>query len=123
MYIYKLRYNDRTTAITDLIAKGVITQTTDLNNNTTIVNSNITQAVVELGIIVLTSGTYDAEFNEITAPIYADGYHFDIMVTQAIDFGTARVTPTNVKHAFLGFNTNDYNETNQNTNTNETTTY
>jgi hypothetical protein len=113
--IYKLRYNDRATAITDLIAKGVI----DTNEN----NTSITQAVVELGIIVLTSGTYDADFNEITAPIYADGYHFDVMVTTEIDFGTARVTPTNVKHAFLGFNTNDYNETNQNTNTNETTTY
>jgi hypothetical protein len=113
--IYKLKYNDRAEAITDLIAKGVI----DTNEN----NTSITQAVVELGIILLTSGTYDAEFNEITDPVYADGYHFDIMVTQAIDFGTARVTPTNVKHAFLGFNTNDYNETNQNTNTNETTTY
>jgi hypothetical protein len=113
--IYKLKYNDRATAVTDLIAKGVI----DTNEN----NTSITQSVVELGIIVLTSGTYDAEFNEITAPIFADGYHFDIMVTQSIDFGTARVTPTNVKHAFLGFNTNEYNETNQNTNTNETTTY
>jgi hypothetical protein len=123
MYIYKLRYNDRATAITDLIAKGVLVETTDLNNNTAIVNSNITQAVVELGIIVLTSGTYDSNNNVITAPTYADGYHFDVMVTQAINFGTARVTPTNVKHAFLGFNTNEYNQINPNTNTNETTTY
>jgi hypothetical protein len=115
MYIYKLRYTNRATAINDLIAKGVI----DTNEN----NTSITQSVVELGIIVLTSGTYDSNYNVITEPTYADGYHFDIMVTQAIDFGTARVTPTNVKHAFLGFNTNDYNETNQNTNTNETTTY
>jgi hypothetical protein len=96
MYIYKLKYNDRTTAITDLIAKGVLVEATDLNNNTTIVNTAITQAVVDLGVI--------------------DGYHFDIMVTQAIDFGTARVTPTNVKHAFLGFNTNEYNQINTNTN-------
>jgi hypothetical protein len=123
MYIYKLKYTNRATAITDLIAKGVLVEATDLNNNTTIVNTTITQAVVELGIIVLTSGTYDEDFNEIIAPIYADGYHFDVMVTQAIDFGTARVTPTNVKHAFLGFNTNEYNQINQNTNTNETTTY
>jgi hypothetical protein len=113
--IYKLKYNDRANAITDLIANGVI----DINEN----NTSITQAVVELGIIVLTSGTYDEDFNEITAPTYADGYHFDIMVTTEIDFGTARVTPTNVKHAFLGFNTNEYNQINQNTNTNETTTY
>lgn len=114
--IYKLKYNNRTEAINDLIAKGVLVEVTDLNGNTTIVNTAITQAVVELGIIVLTSGTYDEDFNEITAPTYADGYHFDIMVTQAIDFGTARVTPNNVKHAFLGFNTNEYNQININTN-------
>jgi hypothetical protein len=110
MYIYKLKYNDRAEAITDLIAKGVLVEATDLNGNTAIVNTAITQAVVELGIIVLTSGTYDEDFNEITAPTYADGYHFDIMVTTEIDFGTARVTPTNVKHAFLGFNTNQFNK-------------
>ena len=108
IYIYKLKYNDRAEAITDLIANGVI----DTNEN----NTSITQAVVELGIIVLTNGTYDEDFNEITAPTYADGYHFDIMVTTEINFGTARVTPTNVKHAFLGFNTNDYNQINTNTN-------
>ena len=73
MYIYKLRYNDRATAINDLIAKGVLLETTDLNNNTTIVNTSITQAVVELGIIVLTSGTYDEDFNEITAPKISSG--------------------------------------------------
>jgi hypothetical protein len=101
--IYKLRYNDRAEAITDLIAKGVI----DIEEN----NTSITQAVVELGLLILDYG------NETTAPTYIDGYHFDVMVTQAIDFGTARVAPTNVKHAFLGFNTNDYNETNTNTNT------
>ena len=116
MFIYKLKYNNSTEAITDLIAKGVLVEITDLNNVTSVVNSNITQAVVELGIIVLTSGTYDEDFNEITAPTYADGYHFDIMVTTEIDFGTARVTPNNVKHAFLGFNTNEYNQINTNTN-------
>jgi hypothetical protein len=96
MFIYKLKYLDRETAITDLIAKGVLVEATDLNGNTAIVNTSITQAVVDLGVI--------------------DGYHFDVMVTQAIDFGTARVTPTNVKHAFLGFNTNEYNQINTNTN-------
>jgi hypothetical protein len=102
IYIYKLKYNDRAEAITDLIAKGVI----DTNEN----NTSITQAVVEIGLIV------DVQATETTPPTYADGYHFDIMVTQAIDFGTARVTPTNVKHAFLGFNTNEYNQINTNTN-------
>jgi hypothetical protein len=102
MYIYKLKYLDRESAINDLIAKGVLVEVV-LNGETFFSNTAITQSVVDLGVI--------------------DGYHFDVMVTQAIDFGTARVTPTNVKHAFLGFNTNDYNQINQNTNTNETTTY
>lgn len=106
IYIYKLKYINRETAITDLIAKGVI----DINEN----NTSITQAVVDLGLIVL-------EYEP--TPIFADGYHFDIMVTTEIDFGTARVTPNNVKHAFLGFNTNDYNIINTNTNINETTIY
>jgi len=119
MEIYKLKYSDKETAIADLLAKSVLVEATDLN----IINSNITQAVVELGIIVLTDGTYDSNNNVITEPTYADGYHFDVMVTTEIDFGTARVTPTNVKHAFLGFNTNEYNQINPNTNTNETTTY
>lgn len=110
MYIYKLRYINRTTAITDLIAKGVI----DTNEN----NTAITQAVIDLGIILLTSGTYDENLQEITPPVYADGYHFDVMVTQAIDFGTARVSPTNVLHSFLGFNINQFNKIK----TNETTT-
>ena len=92
--IYKLRYNDRATAITDLIAKGVI----DINEN----NTSITQAVVELGIIVLTSGTYDEDFNEITPPIYADGYHFDVMSNKEIDFGTAEIQTKNPKHTFYG---------------------
>jgi hypothetical protein len=98
MYIYKLRYNDRATAITDLIAKGVI----DTNEK----NTSITQSAVELGILLLTSGTYDAEFNEITAPIYADGYHFDVMLNKEIDFGEVEIKTKNPKHAFLGFNTN-----------------
>jgi hypothetical protein len=102
MYIYKLKYLDRETAIADLIAKGVYIET-DINGNTYLSYAPITQSVVDLGVI--------------------DGYHFDVMVNEAIDFGTARVTPTNVKHAFLGFNTNEYNQINPNTNTNETTTY
>jgi hypothetical protein len=98
--IYKLKYLDRETAIADLIAKGVLVESTDLNNNTTIVNTSITQAVVELGIIVLTSGTYDEDFNEITAPIYADGYHYDVMSENKIDFGSNEIQVKTPKHIF-----------------------
>lgn len=110
MNIYKLKYTDRATAITDLIAKGVI----DTNEK----NTATTQAVVEVGLIVDTPALIVD--NEIVTPAaYIDGYHFDIMVNNAIDFGTARMTPNTSVHSFLGFNTNDYNQTNNNTNETE----
>jgi hypothetical protein len=110
MNIYKLKYTDKETAIADLLAKGVYVEVENLDKEIILAYGQGTQAIVEIGLIVLENGTYDSEFNEITAPTYADGYHFDIMVNTEIDFGTARVTPTNVKHAFLGFNTNEFNK-------------
>ena len=112
MFIYKLKYSDKETAITDLIAKGVYIETTDLNGVETLSYASTTQAVVEVGLIVDVQGT------ETTPTTYINGYHFDIMVNNAIDFGTNRMTPNTSVHSFLGFNTNDYNQTN--TNTNET---
>lgn len=114
MMIYKLKFSDRANAITDLIANGVI----DINEN----NTANTQAVVEIGLIVDTPAVIVD--NEIVTPAtYIDGYHFDIMVNNAIDFGTNRMTTNTSVHSFLGFNTNDYNTINPNTNTNETTTF
>ena len=110
--IYKLKYTDRATAITDLIAKGVI----DINEN----NTATTQSVVEIGLIVDTPAVIE-NMQVVTPATYIDGYHFDIMVNNAIDFGTNRMTPTTSVHSFLGFNTNDYNTINPNTNINETT--
>ena len=110
MMIYKLKYSDRATAINDLIEKGVI----DINEN----NTSITHAVVEVGLIIDTPAVIVD--NEIVTPAtYIDGYHFDIMVNNAIDFGTARMTPNTSVHSFLGFNTNDYNKPNNNTNETE----
>lgn len=104
--IYKLKYTDRTNAITDLIAKGVI----DINEN----NTPTTQAVVEIGLIVNTPAVIVD--NEIVTPAtYINGYHFDVMVNNAIDFGTNRMTSTTCVHSFLGFDANDYNETNTKT--------
>ena len=115
MNIYKLKYTNKETAITDLIAKGVYIETTDLNGVETLSYAPTTQSVVEIGLIVDTPAVIVD--NEIVTPAtYINGYHFDIMVNNAIDFGTARMTPTTSVHSFLGFNTNDYNKTNTNTN-------
>jgi hypothetical protein len=97
MKIYKLLYQDSQTAIADLIAKGVYKETEEgLSYGQGI------QAIVEIGLIVLENGTYDEEGNEITAPVYADGYHFDVMCEQEISFDNA-IEPKNPKHQFAGY--------------------
>jgi len=94
MNIYKLKYTDKETAIADFIAKGIYVE----NNY-----KEGIQAIVEIGLIVLTEGTYDENFNEITAPIFADGYHYDIMSIQDIDFGSNEIIVNNPKHNFAGY--------------------
>lgn len=108
MNIYKLKYTDKETAIADLIAKGVYIETEE-----GLSYAKGVHAVVECGLIVLENGVYDEGLNEglneglkiIKEPIYAEGYHYDIMCEQNIDFGTADITKEikNPKHAFAGY--------------------
>ena len=96
MNIYKLTYTTKAAAEKNLNAKGVYVE--GLNYGTGI------HAVVEIGKIVTTYATYDEEGNELTAPIYADGYHYDVMCEQDIDFGSNSIKVKNPKHGFLGHN-------------------
>jgi hypothetical protein len=98
MNIYKLKYTDKETAIADLLAKKVYIETEDgLSYGKGI------HAIVEIGLIVLENGTYDEEGNEITAPVYADGYHYDVMSENEIKFGKAEILVNNPKHTFAGY--------------------
>ena len=96
MEIYKLNYTDKETAIADLLAKGVYVETED-----GLAYGQGIQAVVEIGKIVLENGTYDSDFKELTAPVYADGYAFDIMSDTEIVF-ESEIFPTNPRHGFAG---------------------
>ena len=97
MEIYKLNYTNKETAIADLLAKGVYIETEE-----GLIYGQGIHAIVEIGKIVLTNGTYDADFNELTAPIFADGYAYDIMSEQEIDFGINEIFPNNPVHGFAG---------------------
>jgi hypothetical protein len=99
MNIYKLNYTDKETAMADLLAKGVYTETEE-----GLAYSNGTQAVVEIGQIAITDGTYDEEGVEITAPIFASGYHYDVMTSEEIVFEN-EIQVNNPKHSFAGYNT------------------
>jgi hypothetical protein len=99
MKIYKLRFATKAAAEKDLKAKGVYVETDEGLTYATGVH-----AVVEIGKIITTDGTYDEEGNELTAPVYASGYHYDVMCEQDIDFGSNAVEVNNPKHCFLGHN-------------------
>ncbi len=85
MYIAKLKYTDKETAIADLLAKGVYIETED-----ELTYAEGVQAVVEIGIITI---------NEV--PV--DGYHYDVMSIDKIDFGSAEIFPKNCCHSFAGY--------------------
>jgi hypothetical protein len=89
MNIYKLTYQNKEQAIADLESKGILTETEDGQ-----AYGNGVQAVVEIGLIVL--DVVDEQ------PIYAEGYHYDVMSTELYDFGANLVEPKNPKHAFAG---------------------
>jgi hypothetical protein len=97
MEIYKLNYTNKETAMADLLAKGVYIETEE-----GLIYGQGIQAVVEIGKIVLTNGTYDADFKELTAPIFANGYAYDVMSEQEIDFGINEIFPNNPVHGFAG---------------------
>ena len=87
--IYKLTYENKDTAVNDLLAKGVY-----INTDEGLTYGEGVQAVVEIGLIVL-----DIVDDE---PIYASGYHYDIMCEQDIDFGSNSIEVNNPKHEFAG---------------------
>ena len=101
MKVYKLKYQDKETAIADLLAKGVYLETTNEENETSLSYAEGVHAIVELGLIVLENGTYDEQGAELTAPVYADGYHYDVLTENEITFEN-EVQVNNPKHTFFG---------------------
>jgi hypothetical protein len=97
MQIYKLQYPNKETAIADLIAKGVYIETEE-----GLYYGQGIQAIVEIGTIILNDATYDDEGNTITEPIYYDGYFYDVMSEQKIEF-ESEIFPKNCIHSFAGY--------------------
>ena len=95
--IYKLKYPDRETAISDLIAKRVYQEIEG-----ELIYGEGVHAVVEAGLIIDQEATFDEQGNLLTEPTYIDGYHFDIMAEKEIDFGENEIFPNNSKHTFAG---------------------
>ena len=102
MNIYKLRFATKAAAEKDL--ERLVYVETTVDEQKSLVYATGIHAVVEIGKIITTDGTYDEQGNELTAPVYADGYHYDVMCEQDIDFGSNSIEVNNPKHGFLGHN-------------------
>ena len=98
--IYKLTYENKEQALADLKAKGILIDV-EFNGEKHEAYGQGVQAVVEVGLIMITPPVMDG-MEVITDPIYAYGYHYDIMANNIYDFGINLVEPKNSKHAFAG---------------------
>jgi hypothetical protein len=98
--IYKLSYTNKQQATADLYAKGILTEV-EFNGEKHEAYGEGVQAVVEIGLIMLTPPVMDGMVI-VTPPVYADGYHYDVMSDNEYDFGANLVEPKNPKHAFAG---------------------
>ena len=97
MRICKLKYTDKETAIADLLLKGIYQEI-----DGEMIYADGIDAVVEVGLIIDQEATFDKNGNMLTEPTYRDGYHFDIMTDNEIDFGENEIFPNNPKHTFAG---------------------
>ena len=96
--IYKLIYQDQDTAISDLLQKGVLINTTDLQGNEVVAYAPTTHAVVHIGLIVDTPAVVE-DMKVIKEATYLKGWHVDIMTDLEIKFDNA-IEPKNPKHVF-----------------------
>lgn len=94
MNIFKLTFTNKEAALADLTAKGILIPAEE-----GFTYGEGVQAVVELGIICLDP--------TVDPPVYADGYHYDVMSTEMYDFGANLIEPKNPKHAFAGYSSEE----------------
>jgi hypothetical protein len=104
--IFKLSYTDKAAAVADLKAKNILVEVEGLDGQKHEAYGEGVQAVVEIGLILVTPPVMDG-MEVIEEPIYAEGYHYDVMSSELYDFGANLVEPKNPKHAFAGHATTE----------------
>jgi len=103
--IYKLTYENKEQATADLTAKGILVEVTFQEQTHEAYGEGVA-AVVEIGLIMIEPPVMDG-MTIVTPPVYAEGYHYDVMSDNEYDFGANLVDPKNPKHAFAGHATTE----------------
>ena len=103
MNIYKTVFETEAQGKQVLIDKNVWQEVTE-EGVTSMQYINGTRAVVYIGKVVKTQGTYGPDGHEITPPIYYDGVAYDVMSLDDLDFGSNEVYPDDkAAHQFYGY--------------------
>jgi len=103
MNIYKTVFETEAQGKQVLIDNNVWQEVTD-EGVTSMQYINGTRAVVYIGKVVKTQGTYGPDGHEITPPIYYDGVAYDVMSLDDLDFGSNEVYPADkAAHQFYGY--------------------
>jgi len=103
MNIYKTNFPTEQEGFDYLVSQNVWQEVTE-EGVTSMQYINGTQAVVNIGKVVEIPATYDDEGNELTPPVYYDGWAYDVMSSDLLDFGTYEVFPGDAAaHSFMGW--------------------
>ena len=109
MHIYKLVFDTEAQGKQVLIDRNVWQEVTE-EGVASMQYVNGTRAVVYMGKVVKTPGTYDPDGHERTPPIYYDGVAYDVMSLDLIDLDSYRVYPNgSAAHQFYGYKRSDEN--------------
>ena len=98
MNIYKTNFPTEQEGKDYLLSIGVLVE-----NESEIVFSKDTAAVVYIGKVVKIPATYDADGNIITPAVYYDGFAIDVMSSKKLDFKEFAVYPIEAAHSFYGY--------------------
>ena len=98
MNIYKTNFPTEQEGKDYLLSIGVLVE-----NESEIVFSKDTAAVVYIGKVVKIPATYDKEGNIITPAVFYPGYAIDVMSSKKLDFKEFAVYPIEAAHSFYGY--------------------
>ena len=104
MNIYKTVFDTEEQGKEVLIEKGVWEEVTDENDVTSMQYINGTKSVVGIGRIVDEPADIDAKGKVVAPAVYFDGWAYDILTEDTIDFGKFEVFPDEDSvHSFFGY--------------------
>ena len=103
MKIYKAVFDTEQQGKDYLLNIGVLIEV-DGDEGVEIVFAPTTAAVVYVGKVVETPGTYGPDGHEITPPVYYPGFAIDVMSSSDLYFGAYAVYPADASaHSFYGW--------------------